>query len=107
MLRCKFLPQGEGIEVIGVLDRSTAPQLEKFLSNYNSGSFRVDMAGLTELDLHGLRPILLVYNRLKKAGGSITLVNVPAPIFGFLEKEGLNFVLPIQPASGLPSAENQ
>ena len=95
MLRCKLLPEGEGVALTGALDSTTVLQLEKILVAYNNGTIKLDLTGLTELRESGIRPILLASRRLKKAGGDLILVGATQNVREFLYREGYNLVLTI------------
>ncbi len=107
MLRCKFLPKGEGIELVGTLDKTTVNQLEKFLASCKNGNFKIDMSGLVELQREGMRPILMAHKRLKDAGGGIRLVNPTPAIHEMLDREGLLYVLTVVHIEPDPEAQEQ
>ena len=82
------------VEIIGRLDASTAPQLEKELNASLNGikNFTLDFSQLEYIASAGLRVLLVAQKRMNKQG-SMTLKNVSEDVREVLDMTGfINFL---------------
>ena len=85
------------VAIEGRLDTTTAPQLEKFLSE-NSEDIKdmvIDMAKLEYISSAGLRVILGAHKKMSKIG-SLKLINVCDEVMEVFEVTGFTDILDIE-----------
>ena len=85
------------VAIEGRLDTTTAPQLEKFLSENSKGikDMVIDMAKLEYISSAGLRVILGAHKKMSKIG-SLKLINVCDEVMEVFEMTGFTDILDIE-----------
>lgn len=85
------------VAIEGRLDTTTAPQLEKFLSENSKGikDMVIDMAKLEYISSAGLRVILGAHKKMSKIG-SLKLINVCDEVMEVFEVTGFTDILDIE-----------
>ena len=85
------------IAIEGRLDTTTAPQLEKFLSENTDGvkDIVIDMAKLEYISSAGLRVLLAAHKKMSKTG-TLKLVNVCDEIMEVFDMTGFSDILDIE-----------
>ena len=85
------------IAIEGRLDTTTAPQLEKFLSENSEGikDMVIDMAKLEYISSAGLRVLLAAHKKMSKTG-TLKLVNVCDEIMEVFDMTGFSDILDIE-----------
>jgi len=84
------------IELEGILDGKTAPEVQRQVLPSAEGQNRVilDMSRVNYISSAGLRVLLLLYRQLKAKGGRIALVGMSEEIKDVMSNTGLiNFFL--------------
>jgi anti-anti-sigma factor len=85
----------EQVVLSGELDLATAPELEMQLAKIQ-GDILIDSAGLTFIDLCGLRPLLSAHRRCTARGNRLVIVNPPRCLTRLLELTDLRAVFEVQ-----------
>jgi anti-anti-sigma factor len=83
LLRITPLADTPGLRIEGELDRSTLPILTRALAQM-TGSFTLDLSGLTFIDVGGLRALITTAAGLH-AGHRLTLRSAPAQVRRLLD----------------------
>ena len=85
------------IAIEGRLDTTTAPQLEKFLSENTDGvkDIVIDMAKLEYISSAGLRVLLAAHKKMSKTG-TLKLVNVGDEVMEVFDMTGFSDILDIE-----------
>lgn len=85
------------IAIEGRLDTTTAPQLEKFLSENTDGvkDIVIDMAKLEYISSAGLRVLLAAHKKMSKTG-TLKLVNVCDEVMEVFDMTGFSDILDIE-----------
>ena len=85
------------VAIEGRLDTTTAPQLEKFLSENSKGikDMVIDMAKLEYISSAGLRVLLAAHKKMSKTG-TLKLVNVCDEVMEVFDMTGFSDILDIE-----------
>ncbi len=85
------------VRLIGRLDTTTAPELQKVVSNelQDIAELQIDMEELEYVSSAGLRVLLSAAKKLKAAGGSMLVKNVNPQVMDVFKITGFNAILTI------------
>jgi anti-sigma B factor antagonist len=87
------------LEIAGKLDLASAPDLERAVNgalNGETGEFRLDLRGVTFMDLAGARALLWAQNNVESFGRHFVLIAPTRPVRHALEIFELDRVLDIR-----------
>lgn len=76
------------MEVIGRLDTTTAPELEASLGQYEENNIVLDFENLEYISSAGLRVLLSTLKKIKKAQGSMKILNSNESVLEVFEITG-------------------
>ncbi len=76
------------MEVIGRLDTTTAPELEASLGQYEENNIVLDFENLEYISSAGLRVLLSTLKKIKKAQGSMKILNPNESVLEVFEITG-------------------
>ena len=82
------------VVLAGELDLATAPELEKVLSHFESGSVTIDMSEVTFIDAAVLGILMKTNTRLRRAHGKLTVFGARPLIQRLFGLTGLTDVFP-------------
>ena len=97
MLEIKKNAENAVVEIVGRLDTTTAPSLEKTLNEDISGikNLILDFKGLEYISSAGLRVVLAAQKKMQKIG-SMKLINVCESVMEVFEITGFADILTIE-----------
>jgi len=94
------------VHVGGPLDARTGPELEHRMDDLIDGQGNrqlvVDLAATTFVDAAGLSVLVHALERVREAGGDLTLTGVAADVSRVLEAAGLDRLFPASPGWAPP-----
>ena len=88
------------IQVLGRIDASTAPELEKkFHDLLESGeqNFLIDLSNMDYISSVGLRVLLVLAKRTKTSSGKVVLCNLQEQVYEVFEISGFTSIFQICP----------
>lgn len=87
------------VEIIGKLDRNSAPQFEKDIGAILTDDVRlitVDLSQCIYISSAGLRSILALEKKMSKCGGKLVIRNVPELVMEVFTETGLDEILTLE-----------
>lgn len=92
----RVTPTDAGFTLAGEIDGQSSPLLAQALEGLADRHIALDMSAIDFVDSSGLRVLIDSHQRAEEAGGSVTLVEISAPVARLLELSGMEGYLRIK-----------